>query len=191
MNESFLVGVSNVPLLFSFLVFSQRFMSWPVKSLQFFRKSGETESADSEEPVKGHGSEDIEDNVSPKYTEVSPYLAVVDVRTREELICLAQCTICAVASGSRVLKSSGCGLEVSSQVLPASLACRWLEDTEFGLTTHDFFAVKLSSDDTADPVGEGRYAVHEDPEPGKCIRRLHDTVEDQGHGEQKGYDRGG
>ncbi len=34
-------------------------------------------------------------------------------------------------------------------------------------------------DDTADPVREGRYPVHEDPEPRKGGRWLEHTAEDQ------------
>ena len=75
-TKSFLVRISNVSLLLSFLVLGQRLVSWPVESLEFFGETRETEGADSEQPVQGHGSEDIEDNVSPEDAVVAPHVRI-------------------------------------------------------------------------------------------------------------------
>ena len=45
-----------------------------------------------------------------------------------------------------------------------------------------------STRNAADPVSERRHAIHEDPESRESIRRLHDSVEDKGHGKESSCD---
>lgn len=177
--------MSNISLLLSLLVLGQRLVSRPVKALELLLDTSSVPLCDSESPVQEDGSTDVEHNVCPEDAKVAPYLTVVDVATGKELVGVAERAVLTVSSSSRVLESAGGGGEVSSHVLAAGLAGRWVENARLSRIAHNWFSVQLRGNNTTNPIREWRYTVHEDPETRKCVRCLHDTVEDQGHGKQK------
>jgi len=189
--SSALVRMSNISLLLSLLVLGQRLVSRPVKALELLLDTSSVPLCDSESPVQEYSGKDVEHNICPEDAKVAPYLTVVDVAAGKELVGVAERAVLTVSSGGGILKGAGCGGEVSSHILATSLTGRWIENAGFSRIAHNWFSVQLRSNNTTNPVRKWRHAIHEDPETRKCVRCLHDTVEDQGHGKQECDNSGG
>jgi hypothetical protein len=131
-----------------------------------------------EEVVQQRSSSNIEEDVHPHEAEVSPPLRPVDVGAVEVLVRDAQSAVAAVAGRERVLERAGGGSQVRREVLLASLAdVGWAEGADFCGGAFDRAAVEHCCGYAGYPVGEGRDAVHEDPEAGEGAGALHDTTE--------------
>jgi len=143
---------------------------------------------DAEEPVEENGDGDVEDDVDEHETEVAPALGPVDVDAREELVGDAELAVLAVLGGVWLEEVAwAAGVEVGLHpLLAGGGSAAGLEDTDFVARADDSSVVEHGGGHARNPVGERRYAVHEDPEPGESGWALHDTVEDQGHTEQQG-----
>jgi len=122
-----------------------------------------------DEPVEEDGTKDIEDDVRPHKTKVSPSVTVVEADGAEELVGLAQGAKVALASGVGVLEVSTSGRGVGGHVITASLTVWCDELDELGLGTCSWRIGDGGGDDALDQVGERRDSVHEVPEAGHTL----------------------
>jgi hypothetical protein len=131
-----------------------------------------------EEVVQQCGGGNVEEDVHPHEAEVPPSLRPVDVGAVEILVRNAESAVAAVAGRKRVLERAGSCGQVGREVLLAGLAdVGRAEGADFCGGAFDRSAVQHCCGYAGYPVGEGRDAVHEDPEAGEGAGALHDTTE--------------
>ena len=70
-----------------------------------------------------------------------------------------------------------CGGQVGFQVFTAGLTLRRIEDAELVVRACYWSSMKAGGQHAGYKVGEGRDAVHEDPEARQCLRGLDHAVE--------------
>lgn len=122
---------------------------------------------DPERPIRQHRDRNVENDESPDDAKVAPPLSVVDVRASQELVTILNRAIPAFRSCVRVLQQAWCSLEIVGKILLTGLASGRVKARGLGVGADDLAAVQKRRAHAADPVGEGRDAVHEYPEFGE------------------------
>ena len=131
-----------------------------------------------EEVVQQRCGGDVEEDVHPHEAEVSPSLRPIDVGAVEVLIRNAESAVAAIAGSVWVLQSAGSHGQVGCEVLLTGLAdVGRAENADFCCGTFYRSSVKHCCSYAGYPVCERRDTVHENPETGEGIGRLHDTTE--------------
>lgn len=139
-------------------------------------------------PIQTNGCEHVENNESPQNAKVAPALRVAAVDLAQEDIragIRAKTALIHVLLSTRLELTEATVLVVFRQVRLASLARGRGEVEEFVLGAGDGVAREADAEHAVDEVGEGREAVHEDPEVGELAGRGDDAAEDEAEGEHQ------
>jgi hypothetical protein len=140
------------------------------------------------EPVKADGGEDVEDDKSPKDAEVAPAVGVAAVDLVEEDVGVgvrAEAAGRLARTGAQLEAAGEAGIKPLGHVGVTVLAGRGRELDELVVGAGDFVAGKADAEHAGDEVGEGRDAVHEDPEAREGAGGRDDTAEDETEGEHQ------
>ena len=125
-------------------------------------------------PIKEDCARDIEGNIHEQKTKVAPSLAIIRADLRQERIGVRKRAERAIRCCVLVKKISACCRDVVVEVRTARLAGGGIEMEIFDISASDSGICETRGHYATYKVGEGRDAVHKDPEAGELswMRRM-------------------
>ncbi|TFA97843.1 hypothetical protein CCMA1212_010383 [Trichoderma ghanense] len=135
-------------------------------------------------PVQEERRRNVEGDVRHADAKVAPSMRVARADAREKDVCVGNRAVAAVGCGVAVPEIASGGRDEVVEELAACLAAGRIEMDELVGGTGDVRVGQARRQDGRDPVGEGREAVHEDPEAGHAVGAGQDAAEDEAHHEE-------
>ncbi len=140
-------------------------------------------------PIQPQCAENVEDDVRPHDAKIAPSGRVLRAELCQVDIRLGSRAEFAISCGVFVGKVATCGVDIGVHVLAACFVGGRVEFDEFNGGADDVVVGQPGGEHAVDEVGEGGYAVHEDPEAWESGGSGKDTGDFVSGGFQEGCER--
>lgn len=140
-------------------------------------------------PIQPQCGDNIEDDERPHDTKVAPSSRVLRAELCQVDISASSSAKLAIGCGAVVVEVTTCCVDEGGHVLAACLARARVEADEFNRGADNGVVGQARGEHAVDEVGEGGYAVHEDPEAWESSGRGEDTGRFVSNGLEEGGER--